>query len=187
MRVNEQGHALKINNKHNNCVFFAFLCAFSFVFAVLSFSKQAYAQNNNPELAEIEFNEQNNSEQALEIASKLIPDFFNVEQNTFPQDPKFFARFVELDRNNPNRFIVMTARDSLYYCTNYGCPIYVFFNKNNNQWVQVLSAQAHGIFYDVNSNDRLARNVITVSTNLAQTDLSVWLWNGMIYEEVSKK
>lgn len=182
---NKRGTTLRTKKTHNTHYFIALASLFIFAMALM-IAFPVGAQNNQPTLSLIDLNEQTNNEEALDIAKRLVPDFFEVNQNTFDKDPVFYADYVNLHPDNPKRFIALTAQNSLYYCTNHGCPFYVFYNRANNKWVQVLSVQTHSMFYDISTEGNKPRNIITVGNEMAQRKLRVWLWNGVIYEEVSK-
>jgi hypothetical protein len=183
MRAKIKGSILLIAKPRQLFAFICFLTCGLVVFTNLSVS-QDQQQASKPKLAAITFDQ--NNEEALAIAKKLDPDFFTEDTAGFDV-PEYIARYIPLDPENPKRFIAVTARNSLYYCTNYGCPYYIYMNARDNKWKLVLSLQAHGLYHDVTTKSDRPDNIISEESSQATRELSVWMWNGQEYSEAVRK
>lgn len=153
-------------------------------------STHANAQNKvKPKLIPIVLNEKTNDPKALEIARKLDPDFFVIDQEYMGGSPdaKFFARYIPLDKNNPKRFIVTTVTNTPFWCTGMGCPFYFYENTKENQWRMVLSWQTHELWYDTNSNHTNPANIVTKNVQSSKNKVNVWMWSVNKYIEVTKR
>ena len=194
MHAKIKGTALISHNAQLRALLFACILATTLFAPFFHSGSQAQEAQTNPQqssrpkpqLVEITFNEDDNAE-ALKIAKTLNPDFFNVDTENFSQPASFFAKFVSLDEQKPRRFMVLTVTNTPYYCTTYGCPYYIYENKGDNKWSLVLSLQTHTIYYDANTQDGKPRNLISLDYMQAQKLTRIWMWNGLRYEEISKK
>jgi hypothetical protein len=162
------------------CLFFG-LCAVVLMGALAS---NALAQK--PQLSPIIVSNSQNNENAINIARRLNPDFFDIDTENFGDGAVFTARYVDLDDKNPKRFIVLTVSNTDYYCTSYGCPFYFYENKSGNRWSLALSAQAFGFLHDKNTGGSTPNNLISQTREGGQQSIQVWLWNGQYYEKANR-
>jgi hypothetical protein len=158
-----------------------FMMAFVAVFTATS---TTYAQSTKPKLARVTLDKKTNNQDALKIAERLNPDFFITEDGFEPGD--FFASYLNLDPKDPKRFLVVTAQNTSYYCTSYGCPYYIYKSSGKNVWSLALSLQANGVYYDLNSPNSKPRNIISASIDQAKKSVKIWLWNGLNYVEAKR-
>lgn len=188
MHAKTKGTILNITLGHTR--FYFFLCILTCMAMIVSYAHaqgQTSDNSKKPKLAEIVLNSETNDPSALEVAKKLNPEFFIVDTESFPETPNFYAQYLPLDPKKPNRFLSVTVTGTLYYCTNHGCPYYIYENKGDNKWGLVLSLQTHGIYYDLNRTENKPSNLISVGNVQANRKIRIWMWNGLRYEEVSNK
>jgi hypothetical protein len=143
-----------------------------------------YAQESKPKLVEIVVNKETNDPKALEVAKKLEPDAFLIFDGF--TKPDFFAKYISLDNNRPDRFIIATAQNSAMYCTSYGCPYYIYENRGGNNWKSVATIQAHSLIYDDNKQTG-PKNIIYQTFEGGQSQVIVSIWNGQYYERVNRR
>ena len=188
MRVQQTGPALIKKSFKIKNVFHAVTMAIVIVGGILTapaLHAQEQTSRPKPQLAEV--NLVNSNDDNLDLAQKLNPDFFEVDEQTFNGDGKFYALNIPLDPQNPNRFLLLTVRDTFFYCTSYGCPHYIYENIGNNQWKLALSLQSHGLYYDVNSTSSRPRNLISEDTSNASRKIGIWVWNGQNYQKAIRR
>ena len=147
------------------------------------------AQTNKPKLELLNFDNSNSDPKAINIAKRLNPDFFDLNPDYMDgiEKSKQYARFISLKNDQQKRFLIVTAQGSNYFCTNYGCPFYIYEETKPNNWKQILSVQAHAVYRDINeSNGNILYNLVTTSVEQAQRSNTIWMWNGISYVKVNK-
>ncbi len=167
----------------NHILFLNILFMAVFLMASLMVSP-SYAQDSKPKLVEIVLNEQTSDPEALRIVERLDPAFFEVEDGF--EEGDFYASYLRLDPRNPKRFLAVTAQNTSYYCTSYGCPYYIYASSGGNKWSLVLSLQAHAVYFDVNSSKNSSANIISTSIEQAKKSVKIWLWDGLKYTEAKR-
>ena len=154
--------------------------------AIMPSKVSAQDGNNKPKLVEIIVNSSTTSADALEVAKKLDPIFFDIAKED-REKVDFYARFLSLDENNENNYLIVTAEDSSgFYCTGHGCPFYLYRGNNSNQWSLILSIQAFNLYHDLNTQGEKPDNIISIGNMQGQRHLSIWAWNGQNYSEIKR-
>jgi len=143
------------------------------------------AQSTKPQLVSVSQLLLKSDAEALKIAEKINPEFFVVDEENFDK-ATFSAHFLPLDIKNPKRFLVLSASNTNYYCTSYGCPYYIYEQHKNNQWSLALSVQALSLFYDKNTQGSSIHNLISQSIEQAKSKISFWLWNGQYFKKLER-
>jgi len=142
--------------------------------------------DKGPELMRIVVNEATNNQDALDLAKKLDPIFFDIAQED-KENVTFYARYLSLDENNENNYIIVTAEDAYgFYCTGHGCPFYIYKRDGRNQWSLILSLQTFDLYRDVNTRGEAADNIISIGNLQGQRHISIWAWNGQNYSEINR-
>ena len=153
------------------------------VFSALS---SVNAQDSKPKLVEIVLDEETNDPEALEIAKKLDPKFFEIDldyTNNF-NDAKYFAKFTRFGSKD---YLLLTVRDTYFHCTKYGCPFILFENVKNNSWKFISKFVSYTLIYDANSNNPDRPNIIGRTFDPVNTSKNeIFLWNGATYRKVER-
>lgn len=142
-----------------------------------------------PKLVPITLDETTNDPKALIIARKLDPDFFQIDPDYLDggKNAKFYAKFLPLDNKNPNRFLIITVTDALYYCTKYGCPFKIFERLDNNKWNIALNFQGYTLWYDANTAGEKPDNIIGEGFDPVNgSKPGVWMWYGKGYQQLKR-
>lgn len=153
------------------------------------FTNKALAQESKPNLIKFEITEETNNQNALEIAKKINPRFFNYDKNFRGGSPdiKYITRYLDLDNENPKRFLLLTVRNTPYYCTKIGCPHIIYENVSGNKWRESLSLMVYSLYHDKNTSGSHPNNVIGRGFDPQKgTALGVWVWNGKGYINARK-
>lgn len=158
----------------------------------LSFSIPSHAQESafKPKLIPIKLNEKTNDPQALALAKKLDPDFFYIDPNYLGGSPdaKYFAKFIELEKNKKQDYIAVTVKNTPYWCTKLGCPTRIYKKIDRSQWQEILNLQAYSYWYDANStDDGMAKIIARGFHPTAGTAIAVFRWYGNKYMRIGKK
>ena len=132
-------------------------------FAIFAMAGGIYASHHvqaKPfsELPEITPYEETNDPKALAIAREVKPDFFEASPET--EGAKYFARFIPLDHNDPERFLIFTINDSGFLCSNFGCPFYIYVHKQTG-WELALSTQTLSLAHDPDTQGDNPDNLVT--------------------------
>lgn len=163
---------------------FVIALLFSFAATVLV-SKQIIAQESKPKLVPITLNEQTNDPQAIEIAKKLDPTYFNlIVPETSTNKFDYYAKFINY---NGRKLLIFQPTDLYFICNARGCPILVYQNLGQNEWRLVAELHGHTLFYDQNSSNKKMPNIILRTLRTKTTNgVSVFIWNGYLYQRVNK-
>lgn len=132
-------------------------------FAVMAMAGGLYAQHHvqatpYDELPQITPNKDNNDTKALSIAKTIRPEFFDTTSTT--ANVEFYARFIALDHNDPERFLIFTTNDYRFSCSNFGCPFYIYVHKQTG-WELALSTQTLSLAHDPNTEGDNPDNIVT--------------------------
>lgn len=160
-----------------------------FITTALLFPVNLHAQDDTkPNLVPIALNEETNDPQALAIAKKLNPAFFYIDKEYMNGSPNaaYYAKFLPLIPDQPKRFFIVTVTNTLYYCTRYGCPFYIYENYEDNKWRLVLSLQTYSMWYDANTAGTDPDNIISRMESVRGQPVSIWMWASNNYIKVNR-
>lgn len=166
------------------------LTTLAVAFLCLAYPAQAQDAATKPKLVAIELNEKTNDPKALEIARKLNPDFFNIDQDYLggSSNVAFYAQYLPLDADNPKKFMLLTVKNTPYWCTKYGCPFILYKNILGNKWQLINEFQINKLFYDANTQTSNIRNLIGRGFDPSRGEaIGVWIWYGNKYIKAEKK
>lgn len=158
--------------------------------ALLLIPAHSFAQDKaKPKLIPIQLDQTTNNAEALSIAKKLNRDFFYIDKEYMDGSPnaEYYASFIPLMPEHPKRFIIVTVTDTPYYCTNYGCPYYIYENHTANQWRLVLSLQTQNLWYDANTAGNQPDNIISQVESATGNAVSIWLWAAHSYLKAARQ
>lgn len=140
----------------------------------ISLPQTSYAEPDQG-TATLILNQDNNNAAVLEIARTLKPSFFDVRG----MNVDFLARYIGLDPENPERFLMFTSSDIGFYCTSHGCPFYIYENKNG-EWSFAFSIQTTEIMHDASQN---IPHDLVIQTFSGKTKRFHWTEQGFIKTE----
>lgn len=138
---------------------------------------EADAQTSKSATSVLKLDQDNHNSDALKIAKSLKPSFFDVRG----MNVDFLARYIELDPENPERFLMFTSSDVGFYCTSHGCPFYIYENKNG-EWHFAFSIQTIDMMHDVSDGGNIPHDLI-VHTFSGKTKRFHWTDQGFIKTE----